>query len=64
MSGSQRKRRVYEDITELIASPEDYRCTRERLSALRVTTIFPGHGPVVHVKDFPQAIQRLPFYMP
>lgn len=48
----------------LVADPQAYRATKERLRALPVDTVFPGHGPVLEGRDLLEKVREVPFYLP
>ena len=48
----------------LVADAGDYRVTRERLRALHVDTVFPGHGPVFEGAAVLSRVREVPCYLP
>lgn len=48
----------------LLADPEAYERTRQRLLGLHVEAIFPGHGPVLEGPDVVRRLRRYPFFVP
>jgi glyoxylase-like metal-dependent hydrolase (beta-lactamase superfamily II) len=48
----------------LVTDAGDYHDTREKLRALNVDTVFPGHGPVVEGRAVIRRLREMPFYLP
>ena len=48
----------------LVCKFADYATTRSLLTSLPISTIFPGHGPVIEGDGVIKKVRKVPFYLP